>query len=206
MSSDSAPTIASEIELVPANCLEPLDLPAIFGRPAPIEVDLGCGDGSFLASIAAENPARNFLGLERLLGRVRPTCRKIERAGLANARVLRIEISYAVERLLPANSVSVFHLMFPDPWPKRRHAPRRLVNETFLLAVHRALEPEGTVRIATDESDYFRQITGLVSQSPLFAIEADAAPTTATSKFERRFTLLGSPIHRLALRRVSPVT
>lgn len=206
MSSDSAPTIASEIELVPANCFESLDLQAIFGRVAPIEVDLGCGDGSFLASIAAENPARNFLGIERLLGRVRTACRKIERAGLTNARVLRIEISYAVERLLPANSVSVFHLMFPDPWPKRRHAPRRLVNETFLLAVHRALEANGIVRIATDESDYFRQITRLGSQSPLFAIEADAAPTTATSMFERRFTLRGAPIHRLVLRKVSPVT
>ena len=110
MSSDSAPTVASEIELVPANCFELLDLPRIFGRLAPLEVDLGCGDGTFLGTIAAENPGRNFLGIERLLGRVRSACRKIERAGLTNARVLRIEISYAVERLLPANSVSVFSM------------------------------------------------------------------------------------------------
>ena len=206
MSSDSAPTIASEIELVPANCFELLDLPGIFGRDAPLEVDLGCGDGAFLASIATENPDRNFLGIERLLGRVRTACRKIERAGLTNARVLRIEISYAVERLLPSNSVSVFHLMFPDPWPKRRHAPRRLVKDTFLLSLHRALRSDGVVRIATDELEYFRQITRVVSLSQDFAIIADEPPLPATSKFEKRFTQRGMAIHRLVLRKVSPVT
>ena len=206
MSSDSAPTLASEIELVPANCFELLDLPAVFGRLAPLEVDLGCGDGTFLGTIAAENPARNFLGVERLLGRVRTACRKIERAGLTNARVLRIEISYAVERLLPANSVSVFHLMFPDPWPKRRHAPRRLVNEAFLSSLHRALDSDGVLRIATDESDYFRQIASLVSKSPHFAVVGDERSTMAISKFEKRFMQRGLPIHRLALRKVSPVT
>lgn len=206
MSSDSAPTIASDSELVPANCFEVLDLPAVFGRSAALEVDLGCGDGTFLASIAAENPDRNFLGIERLVGRVRTACRKIERAGLTNARVLRIEISYAIERLLPANSVAVFHIMFPDPWPKRRHAPRRLVNESFLASLHRALRSDGLVRIATDEADYFRQITRLVLPSQLFSIIADPSPTTATSKFERRFTRRGAPIHRLVLRKVSPVT
>ena len=206
MSSDSSSTIASEIELVPANYCQLLDLSAIFGRQGPLEVDLGTGDGSFLAAIAAENPERNFLGIERLLGRVRTACRKIERAGLTNARILRIEISSAVERLLPAESVSVFHLMFPDPWPKRRHAPRRLVSETFLLSLHRALCPEGIVRIATDAPDYFRQITRLTSQSQHFAVIAASSPMTATSKFERRFTQEGAAIHRLGLRKVSPVT
>src|SRR4051812_15655596 len=206
MSSDSALTITSEIELVPANCCELLDLPAIFGRQALLEVDLGSGDGSFLAGIAAENPKTNFLGVERLLGRVRTACRKIERAGLTNARVLRIEISYAVERLLPANSVSVFHLMFPDPWPKRRHAPRRLVNETFLLSLHRALRPDGIVRVTTDEVAYFRQIARLTSQSQHFTVIADPVPLGATSKFEKRFTQQGVAIHRLVLRKVSPVT
>ena len=206
MSSESVATIASEIELVPVNCFEPLDLPAVFGRHAPLEIDLGTGDGSFLATTAAANPDRNFLGIERLLGRVRTACRKIERAGLANARVLRIEISYAVERLLAEKSVAVFHLMFPDPWPKRRHAPRRLVNETFLQSLYRALELDGLVRIATDEPDYFGQITRLVSQSRHFAIVADPSPLAATSKFERRFTQGGIAIHRLTLRKVSPVT
>jgi tRNA (guanine-N7-)-methyltransferase len=203
LSSDSSTSLASKAELVPANCFAPLDFKEIYGRRAPVEVDLGCGDGAFLAAIAVDNPGTDFLGIERLVGRVRSACRKIERSGLTNLRVLRFEISYVVERLLPENSVTVFHLMFPDPWPKRRHAPRRLITETFLTSIHRALVPNGTVRIATDETEYFRQITRLVSASPLFAIVADPAPTSEMSKFEKRFTEQGLPIHRLVLRKVS---
>jgi tRNA (guanine-N7-)-methyltransferase len=206
LSSDPTATIASEVELVPANCFAPLDFEEIYGRQAPVEVDLGCGDGSFLAALAGENPDTDFLGIERLLGRVGSACRKIEHSRLKNARVLRFEIAYAVERLLPQSSIASFHLMFPDPWPKRRHAPRRLVSENFLVSLHRALAANGTVRIATDETEYYRQITRLVSQSALFAVVLDAVPATAMSKFEKRFTLDGVKIHRLVLRKVSPVT
>jgi tRNA G46 methylase TrmB len=80
------------------------------------------------------------------------------------------------------------------------------VNETFLTSLHRALVPNGTVRIATDETEYFRQITQLVSRSPLFAIISDAIPPRAVSKFEKQFTQKDVKIHRLVLRKVSPVT
>jgi tRNA (guanine-N7-)-methyltransferase len=206
LSSDPSATIASEVELVLANCFASLDFEEIYGRQAPVEVDLGCGDGSFLAALASENPDRDFLGIERLFGRVGSACRKIEHSGLKNARILRFEIAYAVERLLPQSSIASFHLMFPDPWPKRRHAPRRLVSENFLVSLHRALAANGTVRIATDETEYYRQITRLLSQSPFFSVVSDAMPATAMSKFEKRFTLDGVKIHRLVLRKVSPVT
>ena len=202
----SLSTIASGIELVPANCFEALDLRAAFGRAAPVEVDLGCGDGSFLAAIAAENPDRDFLGVERLAGRVRSACRKIERSGLTNARVLRFEISYALEQLLPPKSVTTFYLLFPDPWPKRRHAARRIVSENFLAALHRALVPNGTIRIATDEIDYFRQIARLVSASENFVVVENSAWLLPSTKFERRFRERGIPSQRLELRKVSPVT
>jgi tRNA (guanine-N7-)-methyltransferase len=202
----SGQTIASEIELVPANCFEPLDFPGIFGRCAPVEVDLGCGDGSFLAALAAENPARDFVGIERLRGRVNNAYRKIGRASLTNARIIRSEISYAVEHLLPPNSVSTFYLLFPDPWPKRRHAARRLVSGNFLQSVHRALVPAGTIRIATDDTEYFREITRVISASPNFIVLPNSDPMSQTTKFERRFRERGVPIHRLKLRKVSPVT
>jgi tRNA (guanine-N7-)-methyltransferase len=169
-------------------------------------VDLGCGDGSFLVAVAGQNPERDFLGVERLLGRVRTACRRIERAGLTNTRILRFEISYVVEHLLPRNSVETFHLMFPDPWPKRRHAPRRLVTENFLALTHRALIPSGTLQIATDDPAYFRQITRLVSQSTLFEIATDVVPAIVMSKFEKRFAQEGLKIHRLSLRKISPLT
>jgi len=155
--------------------------------------------------IAEKNPEHDFLGIERLAGRVRSACRRIERARLRNARVLRIEISYVVERLLPPNSVAAFHLMFPDPWPKRRHAPRRLVSEDFIASMHRALRADGSVRISTDDSAYFGQIKQLVSQSALYVVDS-AHPSFAVSKFEKRFTHEGVPIHRLELRKVSAVT
>jgi tRNA (guanine-N7-)-methyltransferase len=206
LSSDPSITIATETEIVPANRFAPLQLETIFGRSAPLEVDLGCGDGSFLAAIAAENPAANFLGIERLRGRVRSACRKIELRGLRNARILQAEIGYVVEQLLPPNSVNGFHIMFPDPWPKRRHALRRLLTEAFLESLHRPLVAHGTVQIATDHRDYFHQITRAVSHLAGFAVLADTVPTSAVSKFETRFQQDGVEIHRLGLRKASEVT
>src|SRR5688572_4187199 len=196
--------IAARAEIIPANYFAPLDLDAIYGHRAPLEVDLGCGDGLFLAAAAAANPSHNFLGIERMPGRVRSACRKIAAGGLRNARVLEIEISYAVRHLLPAASIGVFHLMFPDPWPKRRHSPRRIVTEALFTALHRALVPEGTLRVATDEIDYFREIERLVSCSPGFVAISDRETPASTSTFENRFRQDGLEIHRLVARKVGP--
>src|SRR5256714_14300086 len=127
----SGPNIASDAELVPANCFEPFDFGVIYGRDAPVEVDLGCGDGSFLVAMATENPATDFLGIDRLHGRVNSASRKIERAGLTNARVARFELFYVVEQLLRLGSVSTFYLLFPHPWPQPRQAAPLLVHANF---------------------------------------------------------------------------
>ncbi len=200
----SIPNVAESIEFVPANYFRPLPLAEVFPRPASIEVDLGCGDGSYLAALAGQNPDRNFLGLERLLGRVRSACQKILHADLTNARILRVEIAYAVRHLFPMRSVEVFHLMFPDPWPKRRHSRRRVVTEDFLASIHRALTPRGTLRIATDQTDYFREIERLAARLPQFIMIADQEAPGAVSAFEKRFS--ESAIYRLVLRKVSDVT
>ena len=203
MVSDSV-TITTAAEIIPENYCAPLDFETIYGRRALLEVDLGCGDGLFLAGIAASNPARNFLGIERMPGRVRSTIRKIEGLGLTNARILQLEISYTVEHLLPTSSVDVFHLMFPDPWPKRRHSPRRVVTKEMLSDLHRALVPGGLLRIATDETEYFREIRRLVDGSPGFVRISDQEATGSVSTFEKRFRQSGIQIHRLGLRKVAP--
>jgi tRNA (guanine-N7-)-methyltransferase len=196
--------LAPNVEIVPANYFVPLDLEAIYGRGAPIEVDLGCGDGSFLVKMAEANPARDFLGIERLLRRVRSAHRKITERQLTNVRILRVETSYAVRHMLPADSVALFHLMFPDPWPKRRHWRRRVVTEDFFVSIHRALAPHGLLRVATDQIIYFREIERLAGQSTQFVISSDPEPPRAPSTFEKRFS--ESEIYRLVLRKVSDVT
>jgi tRNA (guanine-N7-)-methyltransferase len=193
-------------EVFPANYFAPLDVGAIFPRKAPLEVDLGCGDGAFLVEMAARHPERNFLGIERMPGRVGTVCRRITRARLWNARILHLENSYAVGRLLPPRSVRVFHLLFPDPWPKRRHARRRLVTKNFFAAIHQALESNGEVRIATDQRDYFREIERFAAEAGEFQLKTAADEPSASSTFEKRFIGAGEKIYRLVLRKVSPVT
>ena len=195
------------IELVPETYVAPLDLLAIFGRIAPLQVDLGCGDGSFLCELAHLHQDKNFLGIERLVGRVAKACRKA--SPLDNVRVLNVESSYAVGYLLPEASVETFYLLFPDPWPKRRHQRRRIVRLDFLDSIRRALEDGGSLRIATDQLDYFEKIRVLAENYSGFTIvdpnvDSDRNDLPLT-KFERRFSALGVPIYRLALRKISPV-
>jgi tRNA (guanine-N7-)-methyltransferase len=198
-------TPAFVAEYVPGNYFQALDLKSVFPHSAPIEVDLGCGDGSFLVALAKQNPRRNFLGLDRLLGRVGSACRKIARENLGNARVLRIESSYAVEYLLPPNSVSVFYLLFPDPWPKRRHQRRRIVTAEFLESIHRALAPDGLLVIATDEREYLEEIRRKSRGMREFAEKPIGDFNLPATTFERHFLERGLEIHRLVLRKVSPV-
>jgi len=191
------------IELVPESYVAPLDLIAIFGRAAPLHVDLGCGDGSFLCELAQRIPNRNFLGIDKLAGRVAKTCRKT--ATLENVRVLNVEISYAARDLLPEQSVKEFYLLFPDPWPKRRHHRRRIVTLDFFDSIHRALADDGSFHIATDQLDYFKKIRALADDYSGFAIIDSEDVDLPLTKFERRFRLLSAPIYRLLLRKVSPV-
>jgi tRNA (guanine-N7-)-methyltransferase len=186
----------------PESLTNRLDLEKSFRRKAPLHVDLGCGDGSFLCALAQRLPDKNFLGIERLLGRVRSSARKA--ANLDNVRLLQMESSYAVRYLLPAESVETFYLLFPDPWPKRRHHPRRIVKPDFLNSIHTALEHNGVIYIATDHLDYFRKIKKTAESTPGFAI-GDGDVDLPQSKFGLVFRQKGVPIHWLALRKVSPV-
>jgi tRNA G46 methylase TrmB len=104
--------------------------------------------------------------------------------------------------MLRASSVTQFYLMFPDPWPKRRHWRRRVVTEDFFASIHRALVPHGVLRIATDQIDYFREIERL-AETTQFAINPDSEPPAARSTFEKRFSR--SEIYRLRLLKVADV-
>jgi tRNA (guanine-N7-)-methyltransferase len=172
--------------------IERVDLSKVFVRPQRLEVELGSGDGSFLVEYAKRHPETNFIGVERLLGRIRKLDRKGRRAGLANLRGVRLESGYFVRYLLPQHSVGAFHIYFPDPWPKRKHRRHRLINEQFAAAAYDALVPDGKMYLRTDDPDYFSQMTAVFDARPDFArIETPVELAGLPTDFERDFNARG---------------
>jgi tRNA (guanine-N7-)-methyltransferase len=192
-----------QYEVFPADLCQPLLPSEIFGNDRPIEIDLGSGSGKFLVEAGQRYPGRNFLGIERLLGRVRKARRKACQLGLANVRVLRVEIDYAVKYLLPQASISRFHLSFPDPWPKRRHHSRRLVEEEFFGAIAAALESSGELWIKTDHADYFRWIEKIAAVVSFTFQEVPWEYDYPNTDFDDTFAAENAPIYRLRLRKVN---
>jgi tRNA (guanine-N7-)-methyltransferase len=191
----SASSLAYELPSI----LEPLDLTNIFSRAQPLEVELGSGDGSFLVEYARRHPERNFIGLERLLGRIRKLDRKGRRAEVSNLRGVRIESSYFLRYLLPPHSATALHIYFPDPWPKRKHRRHRLINSDFPALAQIALVPMGTVYLRTDDPDYFEQMTEAFGATPCF--QRVATPTSLAAlltDFERDFYARGISTLRAA--------
>jgi tRNA (guanine-N7-)-methyltransferase len=187
-----SPASTASLICRPASWLEPLEPAELFGRALPLEVELGTGDGSFLAQWAVGNPAHNFLGVERLLGRLRKLDRKGRRRGLTNLRLIRIEAGYFLEYLLPRASVTALHVYFPDPWPKRRHRRNRLINEHFTSSAARILVPGGMVFLRTDDADYFAQMQEVFSANGQFErADTPAALCAVVTDFEREFNAGG---------------
>lgn len=179
--------------------VEPLDVPSLFPKIQPLEVELGCGDASFLVEYARRHPEKNFIGVERLLGRLQKLDRKGRRLGLANLRGVRIESSYFLQYLLPPHLASALHIYFPDPWPKKRHRKFRLIGETFPTLASNALAKGGTVFLRTDDPDYFAQMNEVFAADKNFAKVATPADLSAiTTDFERDFNAKGIPTLRAA--------
>lgn len=191
-------------EFVPQHYFRRMDLEDLRRDGKPLEIDLGCGDGSFLVDLAREHPERDFMGVERLLGRCKKVGKKITRAGLENARILRLDSKYVVEWLLPAESVSRIHLLCPDPWPKVRHHRRRLVQVPFLTAVKAALEPGGEFLFMTDHEGYFEHACERIRESNLFEILPWAEDTFFYPKtdFQNQWEAEGKVMHRIRCRKV----
>ena len=185
----------------------PLERARLFGTEAgdcPLEVEIGSGKGSFLVAEAEARPGTLFLGIERARRYWLYAADRLRRRAQANARILRGD---AVEVLsaLPPGSVAGVHVYFPDPWPKRRHAHRRLLLQpAFLGAAETALAPGGFLRVVTDDSSYFTRIGEALERRPRLVRARYRPPESARpgelvgSNFERKYRLEGRPIRAAA--------
>jgi tRNA (guanine-N7-)-methyltransferase len=180
-----------------------MDLGQLFPVRQSCEVELGSGDGGFLAQYAKLHPERNFIGVERLLGRLRKLDRKANRLGLENVRAVRMEAAYLVEHLLPPGSAQALHVYFPDPWPKRRHHKHRLINDGFPVQAAQALAAEGVLYLRTDDADYFGRMNQVFAKCPFFAETPTPEDLAAVlTDFERGFLARGIPTLRAAYRKI----
>lgn len=180
-----------------ASYVERLAVDKLFDAPQPLEIELGAGDGSFLVAWAAQHPGRNFLAVERLLGRLRKIDRKVRREGLLHVRLLRIEAGYFLEYMIPPQSVRAIHIYFPDPWPKRKHWRNRLINDAFTEVVARALIPGGVIYLRTDDPPYFAQMKQVFDRNAKFeAVTTPPELKIVLTDFERGFHARGvSTLH-----------
>jgi len=184
-----------------------LDRVAVFGRSAPLVVEIGSGMGETTLEIAKAEPATDFLAIEVHAPGVGSLLRGIEAAGLTNLRVIRHDALDVLEQMIADGSLAGIHLFFPDPWPKKRHHKRRLVQPAFAALAARKLAAGGMLHLATDWPDYAEQMLTVLSAEPLlentvegFAPRPERRPRT---KFETRGELLGHPVRDLIFRRVA---
>ncbi len=191
-----------DVHWIPSTILESVKIADLFPQEAPLSVDYGCGEGAFVLAMAERHPERNFLATERLVGRVEKVCKLAAKKNLRNIRVLRLENLYIARFILPAQSVTTSYVSFPDPWPKRAHQSRRLVQPEFLTAVRATLVPGGELRLKTDDLPYFRMMEKAIAESTGWErLEwADDASLPLTN-FEARFLAQGLPIHKTILRK-----
>lgn len=146
-----------------------LDLPVAFGRPAPCILEIGFGNGDALVSMAAESPERNFLGAEVHVPGIGHCLLAIERLGLANVRLIMQDAVEVLRERLPDNSLAGVHLYFPDPWHKKRHHKRRLIQPAFVGLLCDKLKPGGRLHLATDWENYAEQMWEVLDAEPRLA-------------------------------------
>jgi tRNA (guanine-N7-)-methyltransferase len=190
---------------------QPLDLAAVFGRHAPVVLEIGFGMGDATAQVAAAQPQTNFLGIEVHEPGVGALLRQIGERQLTNLRLLQHDAVEVLQQMIPPASLAGVHLWFPDPWHKKRHHKRRLVQPGFVNLVAARLAPGGYLHCATDWQPYAEQMREVLQAAPaLLDTSADGSgcvPRPAwrpQTKFEARGLRLGHGVWDLVFRRASP--
>ena len=177
----------------------------VFGRRAPLVLEIGSGMGETTAAIAAAQPDTDFIAVEVHGPGVGSLLNRIEAEKIANLRVIRHDAIEVLEHMIGEASLAGLHLFFPDPWPKKRHHKRRLVQPAFAALAARKLTPGGYLHVATDWQEYAEQILAVLCGEPLLenavARFAERPAHRPLTKFEQRGLALGHPVRDLLFRR-----
>jgi len=193
--------VGLDVEALP----RPLDWRAVFGNDHPVEMEIGSGKGTFLTDQAKARPEVNFFGIEWANWFYRYAADRLRRNGCLNARVVRAEALFFLNEFVPGASLSVLHVYFPDPWPKKRHHKRRLVQEPFLRQAERVLCAGGRLQLVTDHQGYFEEnIEPVLKSSRVLGVIEYNRPGSAAegefvgTNFERKYRREGRPFYALA--------
>jgi len=180
-----------------------IDARALFGRDAPLVVEIGSGMGETTLEIARADPATDFIAIEVHAPGVGSLLRGIEAAGLTNLRVIRHDAIEVLEHMIPDASLAGIHLFFPDPWPKKRHHKRRIVQPAFAALAARKLKIGGVLHAATDWAEYAAWIAGVLDAEPALQALPPGRGGRPLTKFERRGVTLGHEVRDLVYTRVA---
>jgi tRNA (guanine-N7-)-methyltransferase len=182
----------------------PIDWAAMFGNAHPVELEIGIGKGTFITEQAIARLEVNFIGLEYAKWFWRYASDRLRRHNCTNARTARAEAAFFVREYITDATLSVVHIYFPDPWPKKRHHKRRLIQEPFVREIERILVPGGRLHVVTDHLDYFEHIAPLIRASSLKIVEY-SRPGSASegefvgTNFERKYRREGRPFYAIAV-------
>ncbi len=184
----------------PARAFDPV---AAFGRSAPLVLEIGSGMGEATAQLAAEDPDRDVLAVEVLTPGVAALMRRLETAGLTNVRIAETDALPLLRERIAPGSLDEVRVFFPDPWPKPRHAKRRLVSHEFAELVADRLRPGGRLHVATDWRSYDVQALAVLTASPRFAVVSRDRGRRPVTGFEQKGLAAGRPPHDLVAERVA---
>jgi tRNA (guanine-N7-)-methyltransferase len=195
------------LEVLPGQVEGPLRFEAIFGRPGPVEIEIGIGKGRFILDEAERRPEVNFLGLEWSLKHLRIARDRAARRGLTNVRLHRSDARHVVSDLVRDAAVARVHVYCPDPWPKKRHHKRRLFTPDTARHLERILEAGGYLNVSTDVGEYFEEIVRVVSACTTLTRASDPVCQDdgwGRTNYEAKYLAAGRPIHRATWRRHGP--
>ncbi len=191
----SSPVFIPEPQLKKTGGFAPL-----FGSDQPLCLDIGCGIGDFVVQEAERFPERNFIAIDIFNQGCRQSCARVEASGLTNVRVMRSEARYLLYHYLGRESLQAIYINCPDPWPKKRHRKRRLLNREFVNLALYCLKDGGELNFATDFVDYGESAGELLASDERL-VNQHVTPFThqlgdyPISKYMRRFLDLGQPIY-----------